>query len=150
MKTFQINERVSIECEWKKTRIAFKHVATLYVDGHEKETVKVCYQNRTWESYVYQTVMENLIYKTKSLTEDERETALKFVKDYKETGHFSGLLGVAAFGDILCSTKTDKNEWKKRMMKASLGDGVMFPDDWESLSEDEKERRLNAGLEALK
>lgn len=150
MKTFEINERIKIVCERKKTRIAFKHEATLYVGGHEKETVKVCYQNRTWESYEFRTVMEDLIYKTGALTRDEKAIVFEFIKNYKEESHFKALQMVAAFGEILCDNQKDKNEWKKRMMKASLAEGVMFPEDWDSLPEDEKERRLNGGLNALK
>ena len=32
---------------------------------------------------------------------------------------------------------------KKRMLKAGLGEGLDFPEDWNTLSEDEKEIRLN-------
>ena len=150
MKIFKINNRIEIECEWKKTRIAFKHTAVLLVDGHKADETKVCYQNRTWESYEFQSVMERLIDKTKALTKDEKEEAKKFIKEYRETGTFDGLRMVAAFGDILCDTPKEKNDWKKRMMKASLGGGVNFPDEWDRLPEEEKTRRLDGALGALK
>ncbi len=48
---------------------------------------------------------------------------------------------VALFGDILCKNKKEKNDWKKRMFDAT---GLLdFPSDWEGLSEDEKEKRLD-------
>ena len=47
MKTFVINKRFAIVCEWKKTRNAFKHEAILLKDGLEAERAEICYQNRT-------------------------------------------------------------------------------------------------------
>ncbi len=150
MKTFKINDRIEIECEWKKTRMAFKHTAILYVDGRRRDETKICYQNRTWESYEFQSVMEKLIDKTKAFTKDEKEEAKKFIKEYQETGTFDSLRMVAAFGDIICNTPKEKNDWKKKMMKASLGEEVSFPDNWNGLAEKEKTRRLDDALEALK
>jgi len=150
MKTFKINERIEIECEWKKTRMAFKHTAILLVDGRRTDEAKICYQNRTWESYEFQSVMQRLIEKTKALTKDEKVLALQFIKDYQEESPFKALGMVAAFGDILCDMPKEKNDWKVRMMKASLGEGVSFPDDWDSLPEKEKTKRLDNALNALK
>ena len=53
---------------------------------------------------------------------------------------------VALMGEILCDNKKYKNKWKKRMMKAGLPD-IQFPEDWDTLSEDEKEKRLNKIIE---
>ncbi len=63
---------------------------------------------------------------------------------------FNALLMVTKLGDIICNTQKEKNDWKVRMMKASLGQGVNFPDDWDSLPEDEKTRRLADALNSLK
>ena len=52
---------------------------------------------------------------------------------------------IAQFGNLLCKDKKEKNDWKARMFKAT---GLLnFPDDWDSLSEDEKEKRLNKIIE---
>ncbi len=57
---------------------------------------------------------------------------------------------VAAFGDILCSGQKEKNDWKTRMLKAGLsGKGLSMPADWDQLSEDEKEKRLNKAVGVL-
>lgn len=53
---------------------------------------------------------------------------------------------IAKLGDIFCETPEAKNDWKKRMLKAGAGDGLSFPDDWDQLSEQEKERRLNGAI----
>lgn len=57
---------------------------------------------------------------------------------------------VAAFGNVLCNTDKEKNDWKLRMMKAGLGNrGLSIPDDFDSLPEAEKTRRLDAALKAI-
>lgn len=48
---------------------------------------------------------------------------------------------VAMFGEVICKSQKEKNDWKKRMLSAT-GE-LDFPDDWDDLSEDEKEKRLN-------
>ncbi len=150
MKAFKINDRIEIECERKKTKVAFKHTAVLLVDGCQTDETKICYQNRTWESYEFQCVMRKLIDKTKSLSKSEKEDAQAFVKNYKETGTFDCLLAITKIGDVFYNTPKEKNDWKKRMMKASLGEGVNFPDEWDKLPEEEKTRRLDGALGALK
>ncbi len=150
MKSFKINDRIEIECESKKARDGFNHVATLLGDGNVKDRAKTHYINRTWESYEFQSVMEKLIDKTKTLTKDEKASALEFIKNYKEEGTFNALIAVAKMGDVFCSTPKESNDWKQRMMKASLGEGVNFPDNWNELPEEEKTRRLNGALGALK
>jgi len=57
---------------------------------------------------------------------------------------------VAKMGELFSRDTQDRNNWKARMMKAGLGEMVIFPDDWDTLSEDEKERRLNEALAELK
>jgi hypothetical protein len=60
------------------------------------------------------------------------------------------VVAVASLAAIFCETQAEKNAWKKRMVLAGYDKrGVSFPDDWNSLSEDEKERRLDLALEQL-
>ena len=48
---------------------------------------------------------------------------------------------VALFGELLCDNQKEKNDWKKRMFDAT---GLLdFPSDWDELSEDEKQKRLD-------
>ena len=57
---------------------------------------------------------------------------------------------VAAFGAILCPDQKSKNDWQARMLKAGLGNrGLTMPDNWDQLSEDEKEKRLTAAVGAI-
>lgn len=57
----------------------------------------------------------------------------------------------AVMGNVLCETQAEKNAWKMRMLKSGLSKmGLSVPDDWDSLPEDEKERRLDVVIAALK
>ena len=69
MRLFKINKEYTAICEVKKTRIAFKHTAILLKNGYEIDQVKICYQNRTWERYQFESVLAHLLAKTKILTE---------------------------------------------------------------------------------
>ena len=64
---------------------------------------------------------------------------------------FNSVAMVAAMGNLLCETKEEKNTWKLRMLKAGMGSaGLQIPDDWDTLSEDEKEKRLDNVIEFAK
>jgi len=63
---------------------------------------------------------------------------------------------VASFGEVLCQDQKEKNAWKKRMLSASspkdpTGAPLLdFPDDFDTLPEAEKERRLNKVIETAR
>lgn len=61
MRSFKLDNQYSIVCESKSTRNGFKHEATLLNNGIENAFAKVCYCNRTWEAYEFETVMLRLI-----------------------------------------------------------------------------------------
>lgn len=75
---------------------------------------------------------------------------LEFTPAEDDTG--LGLIaGVMALGDIFGSDQKESNDWKTRMLKAGLENrGLIMPDDWDTLDEATKERRLNAVIETLK
>lgn len=56
----KINDRYTFINQFIPTRNGFKHVSTLFDNGLEIGSTKVCYINRTWESYEYRTVMKKL------------------------------------------------------------------------------------------
>lgn len=154
MTTFKINDNLEAVCDYKRTRNGFKHTATLLLNGIERESVKICYLNRTWESFEYQSVLEKLLDKANSLlSEDEKrdflQNALK--KNTEELdAQFGAIAMVAKMGEIFGTTQAEKNDWKARMIKAGLeGKGLIMPDDWNTLSEDEKEKRLNGVIGQL-
>lgn len=148
MKKFQINKEYEVICEHQSTRNGFRHVAILLKNGEEIDRTKVCYQNRTWESFQFETVLHKMISEANILNEQEKK---KYFSKQNDKEHekvnqmFGTVKSVALMGEIFCEDKKDSNDWKKRMMKAGLS-GIDFPDDWDSLSEEEKERRLDGAL----
>ena len=79
MRIFRINDKIEVVCVSKSTRNGFKHEATLMFNGGERETVKICYLNRTWERYEFESVLLHLFEKTKLLTDDEKILCREFV-----------------------------------------------------------------------
>jgi hypothetical protein len=150
MKTFKINDKFEIGCTSEKTRYGFRHLANLYRTGFSGTTVliekaKVCYYNRTWESFEFETVIWDLLKKAKIMTEEELKTFMELLRknEFEEINRqFSFISGIAKLGNILCDTQKDKNDWKTRMLKAGFPD-LDIPEDWNTLTEEEKEKRLN-------
>ena len=66
MQIFKCGE-MTIICESQSTRSGFRHVARLLVGACE-DTAKVCYLNRTWERFQFETVLLELLKKTTMLT----------------------------------------------------------------------------------
>jgi len=62
MQTFQFAD-YTIVCQTVNTRNGFKHVATLLHGGNELISTKICYQNRTWERFTYESVISQLLSK---------------------------------------------------------------------------------------
>lgn len=58
MKIFRENG-YSFVCNFMKTRNGFKHVCAVYNDatGSKLFETKICYLNRTWESYEFESVL---------------------------------------------------------------------------------------------
>lgn len=138
-------------CKTNRTRSGFNHVATLYVDGQSEGTAKCVYYNRTWESYQYESVLQKLFTTTKRLTDTEKKEAMQYVETYKEDGGMLRMCSmVAAMGEVM--QPDNSSAWKKRFL--SMCPGIEFPADFDQLSEEEKQRRLdgaiNAGLDENK
>jgi len=151
-KKFVLSENIEVFATYKKTRNGFKHEAELFINNRMVDKNKVCYLNRTWESYQFQTVIRKLVDKTKYLTNDEKSELLKKIDksdSFSDNESFNSLKAVCAIGNLLCENTAEKNEWKKRMIKATFNDSVQFPSDWDKLSENEKERRLNLAVNSL-
>lgn len=147
---FKINDKIEIEAEYYETRYSWGHKAWLSVDGRNVEYKKITYYNRTWESYQFQSILYSIIEKTKALTKEEKEEANKWIKEYQEPNRFRHIEMVAKMGEILTDNKKDANDWKERMLKAGLPEGALqMPEDWNELSEMEKENRLNGAIQAL-
>lgn len=144
-KVFPVKKGVQIDAHWEKTRSGFRHIAILKVGGYEHKRAKVTYLNRTWESFEFETVLRKLLDSSEILTTKEKE---KFMEDAK-TGNlreieerFGAISSIANLGNVMADTKEEKNKWKKRMLKAGVPE-LDFPEDWDSLNENEKEKMLD-------
>jgi hypothetical protein len=153
MKTFTIDENRQIICNSVKTRYGFRHDAELHENGRFVMKAKACYYNRTWESFEYESVISDLLRKAKIMTPEETETVMKrFQKgDMAEmNARFGMIAGIAKLGEILCDTPKEQNDWKSKMLNAGLGNlGLIMPEDWNTLSEEDKATRLNSVIEHL-
>ena len=151
MRIFKITENIEIVCESEKTRSGFRHLATLVITGAEQEKAKVCYQNRTWERYEFETVMQKLVNSSKVLSEPEKKVCLAFIDgDHTDWSGFNTVEFVAKLGEIFCDNQKDKNDWKARMLKAGLENkGLVMPEDWDTLDEDTKQARLDAVIKVM-
>ena len=91
MKSFRINDYIEIVCESQRTRYGFRHLATLLINGIERDTAKCTYQNRTWESYEFQSVLRKIadsdvLKYWDRLSEDEKTKRLDAVISLLEDG----------------------------------------------------------------
>jgi len=157
MKTFRINKNYEIICDWQQTRNGFKHIAKLkkhipqsfnggYM-GVISET-KVCYLNRTWESFEYETVIKKLLSFNTDIIPKGTQTRFlnKISGNVKKeiASQFKSIAMVASLGNLLCKDQKETNDWKTRMLKAGLeNQGLIMPEDWNELTEEDKETRLN-------
>jgi len=151
MRTFRISERIEIVCESQSTRSGFRHLATLLFNGIEQESTKVCYLNRTWERFEFQTVAKRLIEKSKVLSDDEKKMCSEWLDgDRTDWSAFKTVNAIAQMGELFCDNQKDKNDWKARMLKAGLeNQGLQMPDDWDNLDEDTKTARLDKVMEHM-
>lgn len=53
-----------------------------------------------------------------------------------------------AVGTVLCSTREERAAWNKRML--STINGISFPDDFDSLPLEERERRLDGAIQVMR
>ena len=61
MKIFRLAGNYNAVCNWQKTRYGFRHTAVLCHNGQEVGRAKMCYYNRTWERFEYESVLQELI-----------------------------------------------------------------------------------------
>lgn len=61
MRIFTLSKEYSVVCNSKDTRNGFKHEATLHKNGFSIYQTKICYLNRTWEAYEYESILHKVI-----------------------------------------------------------------------------------------
>jgi hypothetical protein len=148
--TFDVGDGIKITARYGDARDGFNHFAEVYKDGNLVGSAKVHYINRTWESYNYESAISKALDKA-GFSDDERykikDTAKKLALG-KVDDEFKAISNIAKLGEVFGKDQKEKNDWKARMLKAGLGGkGFEMPEDWDTLSEDEKEKRLNKVIE---
>jgi len=143
MQTFSLPDNYAIECRAERTRYGFRHLAELTLNGAIAEKDKACYYNRTWERFEFQTVAHGVIRKH---FDEATANAYNQIVDQQGIGHveqsFRTIGTIAKLGELFCDKPEEQNRWKRRMLEAGLA-GLDFPEGFDDLPEEEKERRLN-------
>ena len=150
-RSFKINDHITIVARYGDSRDGFNHFAKLYIDGKEVDSKKVHYLNRTWERYEFQSVMQELVNESRELTPSQKKEAMDFLKEgHTDWSEFKTIAMVAKMGEVFGQTQKEQNDWKARMLKAGLENkGLQMPEDWGTLSEDEKQKRLDKVISLL-
>ena len=61
MRIFTLDNENNVVCRWENTRYGFRHLATLHKTGFEIARAKICYYNRTWERFEFESVLIKII-----------------------------------------------------------------------------------------
>ena len=144
-KFFELEDNVYIKCRSEDTRSGFRHIVEFYVDGELIESAKVTYQNRTWEKYEFETAIDKLLRKM-DRPDIERDAIMGTVENQalgRIDDNMKTIAMVSSLGDVFGTTEKERNDWKLRMIKAGMGEGIQLPDDWDTLAEEEKGERLD-------
>jgi len=80
MRIFNLDKQYNIVCNWENTRYGFRHIAVLHKNGFEISRGKICYYNRTWERYEFESVLKEVIYKY--FTGKEQKKYLKIIANF--------------------------------------------------------------------
>lgn len=147
MEKYIINENLYFEAwSWRKSG-RWGHEARAVYNGREIDSARITYQNRTWESYQFQSVMQKLIDQldeSKYIPLKDRLEASRMIKtgDRRDMKKLQSMGAMAMLGGIIGGANT-----KARIL--STIPGVIMPDDFESLSEEQKNERLDGAINIL-
>lgn len=154
-KDFKLSDHVLITCESYETRYSWGHKAYLLINGHQEAYKKITYYNRTWESYTYQTILSCIVdsVSNRIISKEDKKRYQEMIKNdsFSQDGNpFKTVAMIAKMGEIFSTDQKGSNDWKARMLKAGLaGKGLIMPENWDTLSESDKESRLNAVISEL-
>ena len=147
--TFKVGPDIEIYCWAEGTRSGFRHMGELIVKGRYLVTKKVCYLNRTWESFQFESLL-NTIAGCKEIKKDNVlvQTIENFINSYKEPNRLKPVATLMAMGNIFCQTIEERVSWKKRMVNTVPG--FNFPDNFDSLPLEEQESRLDMVMNEMR
>lgn len=159
---FKINDKLAIGAESYETRYSWGHKAHLYrvktpaQNDELIQSTKIRYYNRTWERFQFESALFNVVekaLKNKVITPQEAKICNDFINNYKDESYkkeFKNIAMIAKMGEVFGTTQKESNDWKARMLRAGLeSKGLIMPSDWNSLSENEKQTRLDGVINQL-
>lgn len=85
MIVFKVNNDTSLICESFSNYKNWGHKITCQYLGNNVETIKVLYQNRTWEIYIFETAMYLMVDKLdshKTIPLKDRLAMYKMIKNH--------------------------------------------------------------------
>ena len=71
--TTQKGVKYEVFCYSGDTRNGFKHTVELHKNGYFLASAKICYLNRTWERYTYESTIHKVINEKIRLSADKAE-----------------------------------------------------------------------------
>lgn len=152
-----ITKHLTVEAETYETRYSWGHKAWVYLDGEEIAGSRITYYNRTWEAYQFESVLYSLYEKCKKqkLLNDRYLRLFKKMIDNggrvereRVQSQMKTTAMVASLGALFGADQKESNDWKARMIKAGMP-GIEMPEDWDELSEDEKQTRLDKVIKEM-
>lgn len=114
--TPQEDRRYSFYCKSQDTSYGFRHVC---YDNRFNQVAKVCYYNRTWERFRYETVLTQAI--EKSVPKADQQAVKDILIEKKaEADHAKAEADIKAFAEVWGKT-SDKT---KDMVRKALPNGI--------------------------
>jgi len=151
----KITKNITIKAECYQTQYSWGHKAYILRDGQKIGYCRAVYQNRTWESYEYESVLKSLYEKGKKVLSVYELRQLKKMIDNggqveaeKIDKQFASVAMVAKIGELFTDNQKEANNWKTRMLKAGII-GLDMPENWDALPEDEKTARLDKVIQEM-
>ena len=144
-KTFDIGNGLAIECRSERTRSGFRHLAVARINGSEAAKAKVCYCNRTWERFEFESVIERVAGR---LPKEQGAAVLAFCKTYCEPNRLAPVAAVMGLLGLLAKGQAEANAAQTRILKTVPG--IDLPADWDGLPEDVKAKRLAGVVKVMK
>jgi hypothetical protein len=145
----RLNSNSEIHCSVQNTSNGFRHYVKFMLNGREINSRSVNYLNRAWESYKFESAIKRLLekmIKQKQINNSQAKEFLEISEDHILGGfkrNLKTLSTTSKMVDVLQGDIKKRNESKLRMIKATFGHDLILPENWNRLSEKEKEIRLN-------
>lgn len=80
MRIFTLDDTYNVVCNTKDTRNGFKHTASLCKKGVRIYETKICYLNRTWERFTYESILLKVV--EDFIAQCDKQKYLEVIKNF--------------------------------------------------------------------